>query len=333
MPMSCMPMRDRAVCADTLRQGSRSFAAAALMLPSFQRAHARALYSFCRVADDLIDSADLASRPAVVASLRQRLHRACIGQPDDTPIDRAFAATLAACAIPHALPAALLEGFAWDAENRRYPDLPALRDYAARVAGSVGAMMALVLGVRDQHTLARAADLGVAMQLSNIARDIGEDARAGRLYMPLDWLREAGITPDRFLARPVFTPALGGLTARLLEEAERLYHRAEPGIARLPALSRPAIRAAMRLYREIGREVARQGGNGVDARAVVPPSRKLRLIAGSLHGANGPADAPALPETEFLLHAVPRIVIPVRENPVVWVLELFARLDQRDQLG
>jgi phytoene synthase len=334
-----MPMRwsDQAVCAATLRQGSRSFAAASLLLPVAQRRHARALYGFCRVADDLIDEAPEAARATTVATLRGRLQRACAGSPDANPIDRAFATTLQDCGIPRALPEALLEGFAWDAEARRYADLAALRGYAARVAGAVGAMMALVLGVHDTQALARACDLGVAMQLTNIARDIGADARAGRLYLPLDWLAEAGIDAAALLASPIHSAALGSVVARLLAEAEVLYAQAESGIALLPAASRPSIRAALRLYREIGRAVLRRGGDGVTSRAVVGRARKLAVVSGCVWGGIGARRAaalasPALPETQFLLNAVPRRPTSVRENRVIWVLELFARLEQRDQL-
>jgi phytoene synthase len=334
-----MPMRssDQSVCAATLRQGSRSFAAASLLLPRGYRRQARALYGFCRVADDLIDESPEPARTATVAALRARLQRACDGAPDATPIDRAFAAALQDCGIPRALPEALLEGFAWDAEARQYPDIAALRAYAARVAGTVGAMMTLVLGARDAPALARACELGVAMQLTNIARDVGADARAGRLYLPLNWLTEAGIDPVSFLAAPAHSAALGTVVARLLQEAETLYARAESGIALLPISSRPAIRAALRLYREIGRAVLHRGADGVTTRAVVAPSRKLRLIACCLlpsiaPGRRASLSAPALSETQFLLNAVPRRTAIAQENKLIWVLELFARLEQRDQL-
>ena len=105
------------------------------------------------------------------------------------------------CAIPAALPEALLEGLAWDAEGRSYETIDELFDYAARVAGAVGVMMALIMDVRSPQALARACDLGVAMQLTNIARDVGEDARLGRIYLPRQWLREAGIDADAWLCR------------------------------------------------------------------------------------------------------------------------------------
>lgn len=324
---------DAAFCAATLRQGSRSFNAAAMLLPPARRRHARALYGFCRVADDLIDDAAPADRLTVIAVLRRRLACACAGEPYDTPIDRAFAAALDECGIPAALPEALLEGFAWDAEGRRYADLSELRAYAARVAGTVGAMMALVLGVRAPAAIARACDLGVAMQLSNIVRDIGEDARASRLYLPTSWLAQAGIHPDQFLRDPTPSPALDQVIARLLDEAEALYAQGAGGIALLPRACRPAIRAAALLYREIGREVTRRGASALHRRAVVAPFRKARVLTASRLG-RGDAHAPALSETAFLVHAVPRTLPDPtpREHPVVWVLELFARLEQRDQL-
>jgi phytoene synthase len=328
---------DAAICAATLRQGSRSFAAAALLLPSAARAHARALYGFCREADDLIDSAPIADRPAAIASLRCRLDAACANTPHNTPVDRAFAAAMQACAIPRALPDSLLDGFAWDAESRRYATLPELRAYAARVAGTVGAMMALVLGARAPAALARACDLGVAMQLSNIARDIAEDARAGRLYLPTDWLEAANINPDTWLQSPTWSPAIADITTRLLTEAESLYASAERGIAALPFACRPAIRAAASLYREIGREVARRGPAAFTTRSIVSPTRKAPLILAALapklaHFLAAPPDTPALAETAYLVQAVPHRPPIIRENRVVWTLELFARLADRDQI-
>ena len=122
------------------------------------------------------------------------------------PADRALADIVHRYAIPRALPEALLEGLEWDARAQRYEDLDALCAYAARVAGSVGAIMSVLMGVRAPEVVARACDLGIAMQLTNIARDVGEDARRGRVYLPLQWLRSAGIDPDAFIAAPVAMP-------------------------------------------------------------------------------------------------------------------------------
>jgi len=330
---------DLAACRALMRGGSRSFSAASKLLPRRVTDPALALYAFCRVADDLIDDGNRSG--SSVAKLRSRLALAYEGRPLPIPADRAFAAMVAHHAIPAALPEALLEGFAWDEAGRRYEDFPALLDYAARVAGSVGAMMALLMGVRDPELVARACDLGMAMQLSNIARDVGEDARAGRVYLPLQWLREAGIDPDALIAHPEFTPALGEVVARLLRAADDLYVRAEAGIAGLPLDCRPGIGAARLLYDEIGREVLRQGCDSVSRRAVVSRSRKLRLLAfATLASVRGvaPPRIPTLDAARFLVAAVAASP-PVRPEPrrsfddrVAWLVDLFARLDQREQM-
>jgi phytoene synthase len=277
--------------------------------------------------------------------LRGRLDAVYAGRPGDDPADRALAAVIRRHALPRALPEALLEGFAWDAEGRRYPDLAGVLAYGARVAGAVGAMMAVLMGARTPAMLARASDLGVAMQLTNIARDVGEDARAGRLYLPADWLREAGIDPDAFLARPASTPALAGVVRRLLEVADALYRRADSGIARLPWRCRPGIYAARLLYDEIGREVARRGYDPVSGRAVVPARRKLRLI-GRVPGAWVLAarrlDAEVLEQNRFLVTSVADetgVPTPVpgfgrlaeAERKLVWVIDLFQELDRRER--
>ncbi len=329
-----------AACRAMLRGGSRSFHAASLLLPRRIYEPAAALYAFCRLADDAIDL-DGGS----VASLRQRLHRAYAGQPLPIAADRAFAAVVARYAIPRALPEALLEGFEWDAAARRYDDLEALLGYAARVAGSVGAMMAVLMGAREAAVVARACDLGMAMQLTNIARDVGEDARNGRLYLPLEWLREAGIEADAWLARPVFTPAVGGVVRRLLGEAEALYTRADAGIACLPPICRPGIGAARWIYAEIGRELERKGNDSINARATVSGRRKLVLLVRSLLPAKVPSPAESHPVADaarFLVESVTPLPSSrdisagmsrkTLDERAAWLVDLFARLGDRRQL-
>ncbi len=319
-----------------MRGGSRSFSAAARLLPRRIHQPATALYAFCRLADDLVDCGGAQD---AVGVLRQRLDLAYEGRPADHPADRAFAGVVARTGMPRALPLALLDGFAWDVQGRRYATLEDLLDYAARVAGSVGAMMAVLMGVRSAAALARACDLGVAMQLTNIARDVGEDARAGRLYLPLDWLQEAGLTPEAFLADPCFSPALAGVTRRLLHTADSIYARGQDGIAALPLTCRPGIRAAASIYADIGRVLAGGGCDSVSIRAHVPAARKLALLGRALLPAlpvARPAEAQALPACQYLVDAAVsdgRATAPARLQPRVdWVLDLFARL-QEQQLG
>jgi len=333
---------DLAACRAALRNGSKTFLAASLLLPRSVHEPASALYAFCRLADDAVDaSGERTKGEDAVERLRERLRLAYAGTPQDDPADRALALVVARHQIPASLFDALLEGFAWDLQGRRYDSLESLHDYAARVAGAVGAMMALLMGVRSAEGLARACDLGVAMQLSNIARDVGEDARMGRLYLPRDWMLEAGLDPDAWLARPVFSAALAGVVRRVLDAAEQLYLCADAGVARLPLTCRPGINAARFMYAEIGREVARRGLDSVSGRARVSASRKAWLLMRSaLQLAPSAAHAaPSLRANRFLVEAAaatsPRAeAVPRRGvgERVVWTFELFARLEQRDRL-
>lgn len=329
---------DLAACRDAIRQGSKSFHAASLLLPRRVRDPAVALYAFCRFADDAVDLT--ARKPAAVLALLDRLDRAYAGRPADAPQDRAFAAMLRATGMPRALPEALIEGFAWDAEGRRYRTLSDLLAYCARVASAVGAMMTVIMGVRDAHALARACDLGAAMQLTNIARDIGEDAAEGRLYLPLDWLAEEGIDPAAFLARPAFSPGIARITARLLDAADGFYRRAEPGIAALPADCRPAILAARLIYAAIGAEIRRAGLDSVTRRAVTSRGRKVGLVAlarlrAPFLGTGGRLDAPCAPELAFLVAAA-TMPHPARTRMgagLLGIIDMLADLAAREREG
>ena len=311
---------DFAACRALLRQGSKIFSAASLLLPAAGARAGAALYAFCRVADDAIDLARRAGR-------RRRpppeARAAYAGTPYDHPVDRAFSTI----ALDHELPRELVPAL-----SRASPGTPkgaatrpstALTAYAARVAGTVGAMMALLMGTRAPEALARACDLGVAMQLTNIARDVGEDARNGRIYLPLDWLGEAGVDPLSLVARPAHSDALAGVIERLVGHADTLYARAEGGIAWLPRDCRAAIRAAGLIYADIGRVVARRGFDAISGRAVVSGRRKLWLVLCALFAGESEATGavPALPETQFLVDAaaeppaLPPTSIGARRSP------------------
>lgn len=269
---------DLQACVALMRTGSKTFFAASRLLPQRVRASSIALYAFCRVADDMVDGGAYSLSEAM-ALLAQRLDAVYVGAPQDHVEDRALAIVVQRHQLPRALLDALLDGFAWDAEGRRYETLEDVHDYGARVAGSVGAMMCWIMGVRSPQALARACELGVAMQLTNIARDVGEDARNGRLYLPRQWLEQAGIDADAWLAAPVCSPALQAVIERLLKEADRLYGQSTAGVALLPRDCRSAILAARYIYAEIGQQLRRDGLDPVNQRAVVPTSRKLLLLA------------------------------------------------------
>jgi phytoene synthase len=273
--------RDLNECVELMRGGSKTFFAASRLLPARMRSASIALYAFCRVADDLVDNCAAEGRSVQqsLLQLKERLDAVYAGQPQAFVEDRALAAVVHQYQLPRPLLDALLEGFAWDAEARVYETLEDVQAYGARVAGSVGAMMCWLMGVRSADALARACELGVAMQLTNIARDVGEDARNARLYLPRQWLREAGVDVELWLQGPVATPAVKNVIERLLLEADRLYLQSTEGIAALPRDCRAAILAARLIYAEIGEQLRRDGLDAVQHRAVVSTSRKLSLLA------------------------------------------------------
>ncbi|MEM9060323.1 MAG: phytoene/squalene synthase family protein [Pseudomonadota bacterium] len=300
---------DLAHCRETIKHGSKSFYAASKLLPARVRDPALVLYAFCRLADDAVDLVD--TKLAAVEDLRERLERAYAGKPKDDPVERAFAELIAEVDLPRALPEALLEGFHWDAMEFRYRTLSDVRAYSARVASAVGAMMSVLMKMREYDALARACDLGVAMQLTNIARDIGEDAEAGRLYLPINWFDEAGLDVDGFIADPSPRPEVTRMAQRLLAEANRLYYRSEAGISRLPRRCRPGIYAARYIYAGIGRHIRAAGFDSVTRRARTGLTEKIGLAVASFGAAAADAVmprspvlyAPPLAETAFLVDA------------------------------
>ena len=337
---------DLEACTELMRGGSKSFFAASRLLPARLRPPAIALYAFCRLADDAIDDGD--DPVLAMADLKSRLAAIYAGRPGTEDADRALTVVVHRYGIPCGLLEALLDGFLWDSQGRRYETLADVEAYGARVAGTVGAMMSIIMGASTDTAIARASELGVAMQLTNIARDIGDDARMGRLYIPRAWFREIGMDADAWLANPVFDSRIAGFTQRLLLRADALYRRGEFGLAELPWDCRPAIQAARLVYSEIGKQLDREGLNSVNHRTVVSTARKLALIAKATAVA---VKAPALPDVPLspvpAIHYLVDIVscerhalaiqlpwtVPSRsfDQRVAWMVDLFSRLEQRER--
>lgn len=274
---------DLAACREVIRVHSRSFYAASKLLPGDARDAAIATYAFCRGADDDVDDAGSpdAARERHQRT-RQRLDRLYAGEAMDTPVGRAFAWVVRDRGIPRAEPEALLDGMAQDLDGIvRIADEDSLLLYCYRAAGVVGRMMSRIMGRADAAALRRAVDLGIAMQLTNIARDVGEDAARDRVYLPGTWLAEAGSSFDEVLSRRA-TPAVCATTLRVLARAEDYYASGIAGIALLPWACRPSILSAALLYRAIGQRVRARGGDGVTARARVAGPAKAALIARAL---------------------------------------------------
>ena len=339
---------DLEACTELMRGGSKSFFAASKLLPVRARAPAIALYAFCRLADDAIDLGE--DQDQAMRDLKSRLSAIYAGRPIAKDADRALTVVVHRYGIPCGLLEALLDGFLWDSQGRRYDTLADVEAYGARVAGTVGAMMSIIMGASSDTAIARACELGVAMQLTNIARDIGEDARNGRLYIPRAWFREIGMDADDWLANPVFDARIAGFTQRLLLRADALYRRGEFGLAELSWDCRPAIQAARLVYAEIGRQLERSGLNSVDKRSVVSTARKLALIA---RAATVAVKVPALPSValspvpaiQFLVDIVSSErdpsapqqpwTVPTRsfDERVEWMVDLFGRLEQRERVS
>lgn len=290
-----------------LRAGSKTFHFASLALPRRIRRPTLALYAFCRHADDGVDDArDRDGARAAVDALRARIERVYAGRGLDGVVERSFATVVRDHGIPREELELLAEGMEWDVEGRRYATMADVRAYALRVAGTVGVMMTHIMGPRaasarddghrDPLVLDRARDLGIAMQLTNIARDVGTDARMGRVYLPADWLEANGTSPDELIARPAATMAVRRSVARILDVADGHYARADEGIAHLPGDCRIAIRAARLVYAEIGNVVRARDFDSVRSRAVVPLWRKVTLMMKAL-GARAWRPRPLGPHT------------------------------------
>jgi phytoene synthase len=280
-----------------LARCGRSFRLAGRLLPGDTLRDAAALYAFCRAVDDLADESDdpTAARAELLA-----LRSAVIAGHGTHGPARPFLALQASRGVDPRSAATLIDTVLRDIGAVRLADEAALLDYAYGAAGTVGEMMCAVLGVRTSQARPHAVDLGMAMQLTNIARDVIEDAARGRVYLPAAWL-PAEVTAATMASCP---QAVFPAVRRVLERADRGYRSGERGYAHLPPRMRPAIRAASRLYEEIGLRILHLGPAYLTAgRCVVPTHRRLALVASCLlgterfarHAAGRLAAAPLLP--------------------------------------
>ena len=279
---------------ESIAVGSKSFALASKVLPPALRDDASMLYAWCRHCDDVIDGQDMGhgqiadyreGQAQRLEILRAETDNALNGNATD-PVFQGLNRVMVNNAIPHHHAYELLKGFKMDAQERVYHTVDDILDYSYHVAGVVGVMMAMIMGVRDEPTLDRASDLGLAFQLTNIARDVIDDARADRVFVPHDLLQKHGapIDPDE-LAKREHWPAAHKAAIELLDIAEQYYASARVGIRRLPFRCAWAISAALKVYREIGEVLRRDGPEAWDGRVGASKGRKVRLAL----AASGPA--------------------------------------------
>ncbi len=272
-----------------IERGSKSFAAAARLFDPETRAGAYLLYAWCRHCDDQTDDQrlgfagsrlDEAEARARLDRLEAATRRALAGEPTDDPVFAGLQRVASRHRIPERDALDHLAGFRMDVEERHCDTLADTLEYCYHVAGVVGVMMARIMGVREEPTLDRAADLGIAFQLTNICRDVLDDADLGRVYLPAAWLAEAGVPGGR-VADAAHRGGVVAVVRRVLAEAERYYASSRLGISQLPFRSAWAVAGARAVYRDIGRLVLRRGAAAWEGRAATGTGRKLALVLGS----------------------------------------------------
>lgn len=262
-----------------IRKHSKSFALASLLLGSRLRDDASGLYAYCRRADDAVDLVASEQAQARVDELRAELDDVYAGRSLSSPELAEFQRLVLEAKIPRDYPQALLDGFQLDAQATRYRTLEELYRYCWCVAGSVGAMMCHVLGVRHESGLRHGAHLGIAMQLTNICRDVAEDWERGRIYVPTELAPELhGVEP-----RGRLPEHLAGACARavraLLADAETFYASGDRGLPLLAFRARLAVATARNVYSAIGEQLLGRGADVLGGRAVVPGHEKLWHVA------------------------------------------------------
>jgi 15-cis-phytoene synthase len=266
----------------SIKLGSQSFSAAARLFDRETRERAWLLYAWCRQADDIADNQDMGGELGDQSDLAERLAlirrltaQAFAGQPTGDPAFDALGVVADEVGLTPAMAEDVIAGFALDAEDWRPRTEADMLRYCYHVAGAVGVMMAVVMGVdpHDSETLDRACDLGLAFQLSNIARDVVEDDAAGRCYLPVEWLVEQDIEPGQH-TKPHHRTELAAMVARLVTLVEKHEAAARVGAAKLPFRSRWAVLSAARIYGAIGRKVRKRGADAWASRTYVPRVEK-----------------------------------------------------------
>ncbi len=263
-----------------IQKGSKSFSLAGMLLPQEKREDAFLLYNWCRYCDDEIDESPIDQVPQRLIYLKQQTQRAFLNEPDMEPAFAALSSVFHKYSIPEHYPLELLEGMRMDVEKVEYKTLQDLELYCYRVAGVVGLMMSHIIGVSHEKALQHACDMGLAMQLTNIARDIGSDYENQRIYLPQTWLQEMQIPEDE-LMKETHRQKLVILVQRLLEQADRYYESGDQGIVFLQWRVAIAIQSARNIYSQIGKMLLKKGAKAWDQRQFTSKRMKIFLVVKS----------------------------------------------------
>jgi phytoene synthase len=265
-------------CQKKAAQSGSSFYYSFLFLEPARRRAITALYAFCREVDDIADEvSDVAVARTKLAWWRTEVANLFAGHPQH-PVTRALAPFVDTCRLDAARMNEIIDGMEMDLTWHRYPDFESLRLYCHRVAGVVGQLSASIFGYRNPTTLEYAESLGLAFQLTNIVRDVGEDARRGRVYLPADELARFGLTADDILARRD-SEGFRRMMAMQADRAEACYDAA---FARLAAEDRNDQRAGLvmaAIYRTLLAEIRHDDFRVLDRRIALTPLRKLWIAA------------------------------------------------------
>ena len=269
-----------AYCHRQTRRNARSFYFASFALPIEKKRAAYAVYAFCRHADDLVDrAASTDGLDAVLARLADDFDRMTAGQMETPPFAPAFAWAVKRYGLEKQPFLDLIKGVSTDLGTVRITDWMQLREYCYHVASVVGLMMARIFELRDERGWKHAVELGLAMQLTNIIRDVGEDYQMGRVYLPADEMAAHGVTMED-LAAAVPTPQLRSLLRAQIARARSYYHRAEAGIPLLADDGSQFTVWLMRhVYAGILDEVEAMDYQVLHRRAATSVPRKLALAA------------------------------------------------------
>ena len=263
-------------CQDKAARSGSSFYYSFMFLPAERRQAITALYAFCREVDDVVDEChDLSLAQTKLEWWRQELGRVYGGTPTH-PVGHALKDVIKGFRLPQEQLLEIIDGMAMDLSQTRYLDFKGLQLYCYRVASVVGLLAAEIFGYQDRQTLKYAHDLGLAFQLTNIIRDVGEDARRGRIYLPIEDLQRFNV-PAKDLLEARYSDAFRELMAFQAERAEKFYDQA---FAQLPAIDRKAQRPGLvmaAIYRTLLREIARDGFQVLDRRTSLTPLRKVWL--------------------------------------------------------
>jgi 15-cis-phytoene synthase len=263
----------------TLHRRARTFSLASYLLPRAARDDAALVYAFCRLVDDTVDEAH---DPVAAEAALDRLGEELGGRRPARPLVAAFLDAAGRIDLPLAAAAELIEGVRTDLRRVRVADDEELLRYCYRVASTVGLMMCAVLGVRARAARPFAIDLGVAMQLTNIARDVAEDAHLGRVYLPARRLHRHGVDPEMLVAGTADRAAVAAVVLEVLDLADRYYRSADDGMRDIPWRARQAILVASRVYRAIGVRLRLRAGDALAGRTVVPAAAKVAWTSRAL---------------------------------------------------